>query len=55
MKENIVRKPACLRVLHNVLNTQQLVKSTNTHCASVVDYGLQPLLIVGGDRVLYWA
>ncbi|CAH2229394.1 jg14854 [Pararge aegeria aegeria] len=37
VKENIVRKPACLRVLHNVLNG---VKSTNPHLASVEDYGL---------------
>ncbi|CAH2230243.1 jg19997 [Pararge aegeria aegeria] len=37
VKENIVKKPACLRVLHNVLKG---VRSQPIRWASVVDYGL---------------
>ncbi|CAH2227214.1 jg35 [Pararge aegeria aegeria] len=43
VKENIVRKPACLRVLHNVLK--------GVHQSALGQRGglQQPLLIVGGD------
>ncbi|CAH2244228.1 jg20172 [Pararge aegeria aegeria] len=40
VKENIVRKPTCLRVLYNVLKGVPRVKSTDPQLASVVDYFL---------------
>ncbi|CAH2243179.1 jg3975 [Pararge aegeria aegeria] len=50
VKENIVRKPACLRVLQNV--SQRSVESTNPPWASVVDYGLNPFFRAAGLFVL---
>ncbi|CAH2261062.1 jg5456 [Pararge aegeria aegeria] len=51
LMKNIVRKPACLRVLQNVLKGV----SINPHCLSVVDCGLKPFSLLEETRALYWA
>ncbi|CAH2235732.1 jg11391 [Pararge aegeria aegeria] len=49
VKENIVRKPACLRVLHNVLKDDW---SPPIRTGQHGGLRPQPLLIVGGDSCL---
>ncbi|CAH2241765.1 jg16329 [Pararge aegeria aegeria] len=50
VKENIVRKPTGLRVLHNVL--KRCMESINPHWASVVDCGLNPFQLWEENRAL---